>query len=86
MDRKVSITNSKGQKVVADVVTIFRIKELDSDYIVYTFNQKDAENNVKDYVSKLRLENGEYYFDTIIDENEWNRVKKAINMLCEDGE
>ena len=81
MDRKVSITNSKGQKVVADVVTIFRIKELDSDYIVYTFNQKDAENNVKD-----RLENGEYYFDTIIDENEWNRVKKAINMLCEDGE
>ena len=62
MDRKVTITNSQGQKAIADIVKIFRVNELNSDYIVYTFNQKDASNNIKDYVSKLRVENGNYYF------------------------
>lgn len=82
MDRKVTITNGKGQKVVADIVTVLRIKEFNSDYVVYTFNQKDASGNVKDYVSKLRLADGNYYFDSIKDQNEWERVK---NILIEYG-
>ena len=82
MDRKVTITNGKGQKVVADIVTVLRIKEFNSDYVVYTFNQKDASGNVKDYVSKLRLADGNYYFDSITDQNEWERVK---NILIEYG-
>ena len=85
MDRKVTITNNKGQKAVADIITIFRIKDLNSDYIVYTFNQKDSNNNIKDYVSKLRFENGEYYFDSIIDNNEWEIVKNSIKMLGQGG-
>ena len=75
MDRKVTITNGKGQKVVANIVTVLRIKEFNSDYVVYTFNQKDASGNIKDYVSKLRLADGNYYFDSIKDQNEWERVK-----------
>ena len=78
MDRKVTITNGKGQKVVADIVTVLRIKEFNSDYVVYTFNQKDASGNVKDYVSKLRLADGNYYFDSIKDQNEWEKVKNII--------
>lgn len=85
MERKVTITNSKGQKIVADIITIFRIKDLNSDYIVYTFNQKDDKNNIKDYVSRLKLENGEYYFESIVDENEWNKVKSAIQKLGQGG-
>ncbi len=81
MDRKVTITNSQGQKAVADIITIFRIKDLNSDYVVYTFNQKDANNNIKDYASRLRVENGNYYFDTITDESEWEKVKNAIELL-----
>ena len=78
MDRKVTITNAKGQKVVANIVTVLRIKELNGDYVVYTFNQKDASGNVKDYVSKLRLADGNYYFDSIKDQNEWEKVKNII--------
>ena len=81
MDRKVTITNSQGQKAVADIITIFRIKDLNSDYVVYTFNPKDAHNNIKDYASRLRVENGNYYFDTITDESEWEKVKNAIELL-----
>lgn len=86
MDRKVTITNPRGQKAIADIVTIFRIKSLNKDYIVYTFNQKDENNNVKDYVSRLRVENGIYYFDSIVDEIEWEKVKSVINKMIKGGE
>ena len=85
MDKKVTITNDKGQKVVADIVTIIRIKDLNSDYVVYTFNQKDENGNIKDYVSKLRVENGSYYFDSIEDSNEWEKVKTALLELGKGG-
>lgn len=85
MDRKVTITNSKGQQVVADIVTIFRITDLNSDYVVYTFNQSDGNGNIKDYVSRLRLENGEYFFDTISDDNEWDKVRNVISNLGKGG-
>lgn len=86
MDRKVTITNSQGQKAIADIVRIFRVNDLQSDYVVYTFNQRDESNNIKDYVSKLKVENGSYYFDTIEDENEWEKVKNTIEELCRGGE
>ncbi|MBO6194993.1 MAG: DUF1292 domain-containing protein [Bacilli bacterium] len=85
MDRKVTITNSQGQKAIADIVTIFRVNDLNSEYVVYTFNQKDQNNNIKDYASKLRVENGVYYFDSIEDENEWERVKSIIIELGKGG-
>ena len=86
MDRKVTITNSQGQKAIADIVRIFRVNDLQSDYVVYTFNQRDESNNIKDYVSKLKVENGSYYFDTIEDENEWEKVKNILTELCKGGE
>ena len=82
MDRKVTITNAEGKSVVGDIV---RINDLNSDYVVYTFNQKDETGNVRDYVSKLRAENGKYYFDSIEDSNEWERVKLAIQELGKGG-
>lgn len=86
MDRRVTITNSQGQKAIADIVKIFRVNDLQSDYVVYTFNQRDESNNIKDYVSKLKVENGSYYFDTIEDENEWEKVKNILTELCKGGE
>ena len=83
MENKVTIVNPKGQKIVADLITIFRVETTNQDYAVYTFNQKDQNNMIKDYVSKVRIENGEYYFDTIEDDNEWEMVKGVISRLKE---
>ncbi len=85
MDKKVTIVNPKGQKVVADLIKVFNIKENDQDYAIYTFNQKDQNGKIKDYVSRVRVENGEYYFDTITDDKEWEMVKNVISKL-EEGE
>ena len=85
MENKVTIVNPKGQKVVATLLKVFRLEETNNDYAIYTFNQKDQDGNIKDYVSRVRVENGEYYFDTIIDEKEWEIVKETISKI-EKGE
>lgn len=85
MNKKVTITNSNGQRVVADIVTVFKLKDLNQDYVVYTFNQKGENNKIKDYVSRIRVENGEYYFDTISNNNEWEKVKAAVMQLEKGG-
>ena len=81
MDGKITIVNPKGQQVVADLITIIRIEENNQDYAIYTFNQKDHNDKIKDYVSRVRVENGEYYFDTITDDKEWEMVKNAVSKL-----
>lgn len=81
MDRKVLITNSQGQQLEADIVTIFTLNENKMDYIVYTFNEK-KDDNIKTYTSRVREENGEFYFDPITDDNEWLKVRNVIIELA----
>ena len=81
MENKVTIVNPKGQKVVADLITVFRSEETKQDYAIYTFNQKDQNNKIKDYVSRIRVDNGEYFFDTITDDKEWEMVQRAISQM-----
>lgn len=82
MDKKVIITNSEGRQVEADVITVFTLNDNNKDYIVYTFNEKQNDD-IKTYTSRIREENGEYYFDSITDENEWAKVRNVIIELAE---
>ena len=77
MDKKVLITNSQGQQIQADVITSFILKNNNQKYIVYTFNERDNDN-IKTYVSRIREEMGEVYFESITDEEEWKMVREAI--------
>ena len=85
MNRKITITNAQGQKVIADVVSIFNVKSLNSDYIIYTFNKKDENNKIKDYVSKIKFENNEYILESIDDNNEWDKIKDIIIKMEENN-
>ena len=78
MNKTITITNDQGQQVVADIVSIINISSLDSEYIIYTFNKKDAEGKIKDYVSKIRQEGDSYILEQIEDMEEWNKVRELI--------
>lgn len=78
MNKTITITNDKGQKVVADIVSIINISSLDSEYIIYTFNKKDENGNIKDYVSKIKQDGDKYILEQIEDVEEWNKVKEMI--------
>lgn len=78
MNKTITITNDKGQKVVADIVSIINISSLDTEYIIYTFNKKDENGNTKDYVSKIKQDGDKYILEQIEDMEEWNKVKEII--------
>ena len=78
MNKKVLITNAKGQQIEADVVTAFTLKENNKDYIVYTFGEKNGDAS-KLYTSRIREENGQYFFDAISDDEELAKVQEVIN-------
>ena len=78
MNKTITITNDKGQKVIADIVSIVNISSLDTEYIIYTFNKKDESGNLKYYVSRIKEENGKYVLEQIEDPEEWNKVKEMI--------
>lgn len=78
MNKKVLITNAKGQQIEADVVTAFTLKENNKDYVVYTFGEKNGDAS-KLYTSRIREENGQYFFDAISDDSEWAKVQEVIN-------
>ncbi len=86
MNKKIEITNSLGQKVDADIITVFKVNSTDKDYIVYTFNEKDDNNNYKTYTSRLRETNGQYFLDAITDDNEWQEVKNIIVKIADNQE
>lgn len=78
MNKTITITNEQGQKVVADIVSIINISSLDQEYVIYTFNKKDEQGNIKDYISKIKEENGKYVLEQIEDIEEWNKVKEMV--------
>ena len=82
MNRKIEITNSIGQKVQADIITVFKVNETNKDYIVYTFNEKTPDNNYKTYTSRIRETNGNYFLDSITDEEEWDKVKSITMKIA----
>ena len=78
MNKTITITNDQGQKVVADIVSIINISSLDTEYIIYTFNKKDDQGNIKDYVSRIKQIDGKYVLEQIEDVEEWDKVKQMI--------
>ena len=78
MNRTITITNDQGQRVIADIVSIISISSLNSEYIIYTFNKKDSEGKIKDYVSRIKQEENRYVLEQIEDLEEWNKVKEVI--------
>ena len=79
MNKTITITNDKGQKVVADIVSIINISSLNTEYIIYTFNKRDENGNIKDYVSKIKQDGDKYYLEQIEDLDEWNKVKEILH-------
>ena len=60
----------------ADVITAIKLNN-NQKYIVYTFNERDNDN-IKTYVSKIREEGNDIYFDSISSDEEWKQVREAI--------
>lgn len=81
----IKIITEEAKEIEASVISIFRIKETNNEYAIYTFNEEDAQGLVKIYASRLVLQDGTYTFESIADANEWNKIKDVMKDTAKEN-
>ena len=64
-----------------EVILAFEFKDTKKEYVIYTKNEKDENDNVTVYVSHVDRSSGEPKLMGIDDDEEWNRVKDVLREL-----
>lgn len=83
---KFVIVDESGEKKDAERLSLFKLKETDRTYIVYTFNETDENDMIKLYVAILNEKDGVYSLENITDSDEWTNVKDAMRKIAKDGQ
>ncbi len=78
---KIFITTQTGQKVEVGVVRLF--KHNDTVFFIYTLSEKDVNNYVKLYVTKINM--GNLQSVVITDENEWTSFKEIMKTIIKNN-
>lgn len=78
----IKITDANGLEREAEVLTYFKLKENNKNYIIYTFNEPAGDELVTVHAScVVSKENGDFDLMGIDDENEWNKVKEVMRDI-----
>lgn len=80
--KTITVISEDGSKETVEVIVAFKFKDTNQEYIVYTQNEKDQNNNVTVYVSKIVDEDGTSRLAGIEDDNEWSKVKEVLRELA----
>lgn len=79
--KMMSIVAEDGTVEEVEVILAFEFKDTKKEYVIYTKNEKDENDNVTVYVSNVDRSSGEPKLMGIDDEEEWNRVKDVLREL-----
>lgn len=79
--KMMSIVADDGSVEEVEVILAFQFKDTNKEYVIYTKNEKDANDNITIYVSNVDRSSGSPRLFGIEDEEEWNRVKDVLREL-----
>lgn len=79
--KMMSIVAEDGSIEEVEVILAFEFKDTKKEYVVYTKNETDENNNVTIYISHVDRSSGEPKLYGVDDEEEWNRVKDVLREL-----
>ncbi len=83
---KFVIVDEAGTNKDAERLSLFKLKDMNKTYIVYTFNETDENDMIKLYVAILNEKDGVYSLENITDNDEWTKVKDAMRKLAKNGQ
>lgn len=83
---KFVIVDESGTNKDAERISLFKMKDSNKTYIVYTFNEVDENDMIKLYVAILNDNDGVYSLENITDNDEWTKVKDAMRKIAKDGQ
>ena len=76
-----SIIAEDGTMEEVEVILAFEFKDTKKEYVIYTKNERDENENITVYVSNVDRSSDEPKLVGIDDEEEWNRVKDVLREL-----
>ena len=76
-----SIVAEDGSIEEVEVILAFEFKDTNKEYVIYTKNEKDENDNITVYVSHVDRSSGEPRLLGVEDEDEWNRIKDVVREL-----
>ena len=83
---KFVIVDETGTKKDAERLSLFKLKDSEKTYIVYTFNETDENDMIKLYVAILNDKDGVYSLENITDNDEWTKVKESMRKIAKEGQ
>ena len=76
-----TIGAEEGSVEEVEVILAFEFKDTKKEYVVYTKNERDSNDNITVYVSNVDRSSGEPKLLGVEDEEEWNKVKDVLREL-----
>ena len=83
--QKIRVKKSNGEEVEAEVLLCFELEKTGKNYILYTFNEVDAQNMETIHASVIKENETGYQLD-VIPEDEWKSVKEVMREIIRNGE
>ena len=76
-----SIVSQDGSIEEVEVILSFEFKDTKKEYVVYTKNEKDENENITVYVSIIDRSASEPKLLGVVTEEEWNRLNDVLREL-----
>ena len=76
-----TIVSEDGSVEEVEVILAFEFKDNKKEYVIYTKNERDENDNITVYVSNVDRSSGEPKLVGVDDEEEWSRVKDVLREL-----
>ena len=76
-----TIVAEDGSVEEVEVILAFEFKDTKKEYVVYTKNERDSNDNITVYVSNVDRSSGEPKLLGVEDEEELNKVKDVLREL-----
>jgi uncharacterized protein YrzB (UPF0473 family) len=82
----IRVTDENGLEREAEVLSFFKLKSNDKEYLIYTFNEPAGDDLVTIHASTVQVNaDGTYTLLGIDDENEWTEVKKVMRDIIKNS-
>ena len=81
-NKMIKIVDEDGSNEDVEVVFDFEFKDNQKEYVIYTKNERDDDNNITIYVSHVDRSSGNPKLLGVDSEEEWNRIKDVLRELA----
>ena len=78
---KINAIDTDGNLKEYDAILTYHSDKFNKDYVAYTDNIYNSNNELQIYINEYILEYPEYLVKDIIDNDEYNKIKTEINSI-----